>query len=102
VTDLQLTQEQFVARLDGWVGAVVAVRVVADDQLLAVIQGRLGERSTARPPALFWPLQLPEPGQFEEPGIYLHPDVFDTASMHEGGFVLELRQSAVTLNIRRL
>ena len=100
----ELTREQLVALLDEWVGAQVAVRVVTDrDDLLAVFQGRLGERSAGKQPALFWPLADAGAGhRMEEPGIYLHPGQFQAAAAHEGKFVLELRQRDVTLNIRRL
>jgi hypothetical protein len=99
-----LAQEQLVALLDRWVGGEVAVRVVNDsDELMAVFQGRLGRRSAEKGPALFWPLHTAEQSQhLEQPGIYLHPESFQGASEHEGKFVLELRQSGVTLNLRRL
>jgi hypothetical protein len=104
----ELTQQQLVALLDEWVGSEVAVRVVSDgDDLIAVLRGRVGRRSEAKQPALFWPLlardraQVVENG-LEEPGIYLHADAFHDACVHQGGFVLELRQAGVTINIRRL
>ena len=88
------------ARLDEWVGTEVAVRVVSDsDDLIAVFQGRLAGRWTAKQPALFWPL---DGKHIEQPGIYLHPERLEGASVHEGGFVLEVRQAGMTLNIRRL
>jgi len=84
-----------VVLLDRWVGSVVAVRVVSDgDDLIAVSQGRLSERSAGKQPALFWPLRTTEqPQHLEQPGIYLHPERFQGASAHEGSFVLELRQA---------
>jgi hypothetical protein len=98
-----LTQQQLISRLDEWMGADVAVRVVSDgDDLIAVFQGRLGHRSAGKQPALFWPLEtVDERPYLEQPGIYLHPERFQRASAHEGKFVLELRQGGVTLNIRR-
>jgi hypothetical protein len=100
----QLTRDSLVAALDEWVGARIAVRVVTDeDDLLCIFQGRLGARSAAREPAAFWPVGVPAlDNGMEEPGIYLHPDLFQAAMAHEGGFVLELRQRDVTMNIRRL
>ena len=99
-----LTQEQFVAILDQWVGGEVAVRVVNNsDDLVAVFRGRLGGRSAGKQPALFWPLRTAGDSEHpEQPGIYLHPPRFGEASAHEGKFVLELRQGGVTVNIRRL
>jgi hypothetical protein len=95
-----LTQQQLVALLDDWVGAEVALRVVSgSDDLIAVFQGRLAVRSAAKQPALFWPL---DGEHIEQPGIYLHAERLQGASVHEGSFVLEVRQADVTLNIRRL
>lgn len=99
-----LTCDEFVAVLDQWVGHLVAVRVVTDsDELLAVFCGALSERSDEKHPALFWPLT--NPGQVdhpERPGLYLHPEHFQTAALHMGATVVELRQDGVTLNLRRL
>jgi hypothetical protein len=98
-----LAQQQLIALLDEWVGAEVAIRVVSDsDDLIAVSQGRLGPCSAGKSPALFWPLRGTGDDHFEQPGIYLHPERLQGASVHEGKFVLELRQGGVTLNIRRL
>jgi hypothetical protein len=99
-----LPQEQVIALLDRWVGGEVVIRVVSDsDDLIAVFQGRLGGRSAGKQPALFWPLSTTDDrGHWEQPGIYLRPERFQGASIHEGKFVLELRQLGVTLNIRRL
>jgi hypothetical protein len=101
--DQRLSQQQLVALLDQWVGREVAVRVVSSgDDLLAVFQGRLGPRTAAKAPALFWPLAVTGEQHAEQPGLYLHPEWFQDATAHEGKFVLELRQNGVTLNIRRL
>jgi hypothetical protein len=99
-----LTQQQLIALLDEWVGAEVAVRVVSDtDDLIAVFKGRLARRSAGKQPALFWPLRTSDDGKhIEQPGVYLHPERLQDASLHEGSFVLELRQVGVTLNLRRL
>ena len=99
-----LTREAFIAALDHWVGSEVALRVVvAGDELLAVSRAELGQRSADKQPALFWPLVIADPhDHLERPGIYLHPERFEDAAIHEGGFVLELRQAGVTLNLRRL
>lgn len=102
--DKPLTQQQLATVLDQWVGNEVTVRVVSDgDDLLAVFQGRLGARTADKQPALFWPLHASaQSHHFEQPGIYLHPEHFRAALAREGDFVVELRQAAVTLNIRRL
>ena len=101
--DKPLTQQELVAVLDQWAGGRVTVRVVSKgDELLAVSEGRLEPRSPQKQPALFWPLSADQPPHFEQPGIYLHPERFEEASLHEGEFVLELRQDEVTLNLRRL
>jgi hypothetical protein len=99
-----LAQRQLMSLLDQWVGDEVSIRVVSDsDDLIAVFQGRLGGRSAGKQPALFWPLSTADDCEhLEQPGIYLHPERFQGASVHDGQFVLELRQMGVTLNIRRL
>jgi hypothetical protein len=98
-----VSPQEFREILDRWVGLDVTVRVVTGaDDLLAVFGGRLGPRSEEKHPAVFWALEVPEqPGHAERPGIYLHPERFEEAVLHEGGFVLELRQGGVTLNLRR-
>jgi hypothetical protein len=100
----QLTQEQFVAALDEWAGQQVSVRVVTEsDDLVAVFRGQLDGRSEEKGPSLFWPvLLIGQVAHPEKPGVYLHPERFEGALVHEGGFVLELRQGGVTLNLRRL
>lgn len=99
-----LSQEAFTAALDRWVGSEVAVRVIgAGGELLTVSRGELLRRSAEKHPALFWPLVIDDPhDHLERPGIYLHPERFEGAAIHEGEFVLELRQAGVTLNLRRL
>lgn len=101
-----LNLEQCAEILDGWAGRIVAVRVVAErDDLLAVFRGELGARSPEKRPALFWPLTTgPDAAgmpHVEVPGLYLHPERFQSAALHVGGWVLELRQGAITLNVRR-
>lgn len=89
--------------LDRWVGSRVVVRVVASsDDLVAVFTGRLGGRSSEKHPALFWPIESPEPPKAERLGVYLHPDLYEDARIHEGDFVVEFRQADVTVNMRRL
>jgi hypothetical protein len=101
-----LTRDELIAALDRWTGQVVAVRVVsARDELIAISCGELCERSDEKRPALFWPLAHHPPGHpehAEKPGVYLHPESFESASLHTGATVVELRQDGVTLNIRRL
>ena len=98
-----VSQQELGEILDRWEGVEVAVRVVTGaDDLLAVFCGRLGPRSEEKHPALFWPVEVPAQSEHaERPGIYLHPERFEEAVLHEGGFVLELRQGGVTLNLRR-
>ena len=98
-----LNTDELVVVLDGWAGKPVAVRVVASgNQLIAVFRGRLGNRTTEKHPALFWPLTngARGPTDAEEPGVYLHPDAFRGAAIHEGSFVVEWRQGDVVVNLR--
>ena len=89
--------------LDRWVGSRVAVRVVASsDHLVAVFSGRLGERSPEKHPAFFWPIESTEHPKAERLGVYLHPDLYEDARIHEGDFVAEFTQAGVTVNMRRL
>jgi hypothetical protein len=103
----QLTREELAEALDRWTGRMVAVRVVTEgDDLIAVFLGELGARSDEKHPALFWPLASAtaprHADRAEASGIYLHPERFERAAIHIGGHVLELRQTGVTLNVRRL
>jgi hypothetical protein len=95
-----------VATLDRLTGQEVALRVVSDsDDLIAVFLGQLGKQSVEKQPALFWPLAhspAAEHDHAEKPGVYLHPERFESASLHPGATVVELRQHGVTLNIRSL
>ena len=94
---------EIVELLDRWNGSWVSVRiVVSPDTLVAVLCGRLGARSNAKHPALFWPLELPGPRTVERPGIYLHPELYEGAEIHTGEFVAEYRQSGAAVNLRRL
>ncbi len=90
--------------LDEWVGQYVSVRIVTEgDDLVAVFCGHLEGRSDEKAPSLFWPVRLiGRVSHPEKPGVYLHPERFEDAVLHEGAFVLELRQAGVTLNLRRL
>lgn len=94
------------ARLRALEGQRVAVRIVAEtDDLVAVFHGRLGAESAEKHPARFWPIDQPGPSGapvLERPGIYLHEDRFESAALHEGEFVLEIRQAGVTSNVRLL
>lgn len=86
-----------------WEGSQVVVRVVAArDDLVAVFAGRLGGRSSEKDPALFWPIESADHPKAERIGIYLHPELYEDARIHEGDFVVEFRQANVTVNIRRL
>jgi hypothetical protein len=99
-----VSAEGLTAALDEWAGARVAVRVTFGDpeQLVAVFSGRLLRHSREKVPALFWPIEEVDPPAAEEAGVYLHPDSFESAEIHPGDFVIELRQGPVTTNIRRL
>jgi len=90
--------------LSRWEGSQVVVRVVAtaEDELIAIFTGRLQPRSDEKHPALFWPLKSSDAPEAERPGIYLHPDSYEGARIHEGDFVVEYVQAGVTINIRRL
>ena len=103
----EITCSQFVSELDSWAGHGVAIRVRAEGGvLLAVFHGVLRERSNEKHPAAFWPLVHAEPierfDHVERPGVYLHPSEVEAAAVHVGKSVLELRQSGVTLNLRRI
>jgi hypothetical protein len=88
--------------LERWEGSRVSVRVVARyDELVAVFSGRLGARSDEKAPALFWPIEGGNSPAAEEPGIYLHPELYEGARIHAGDFVAEYRQGGVTVNVRR-
>ncbi|MGA6948426.1 MAG: hypothetical protein WBZ00_11805, partial [Solirubrobacterales bacterium] len=96
--------EAVMSALDEWVGARVSVRIATGEpeELLAVLSGRLGRRSDEKAPARFWPLDESDPPMVERPGIYLHPETFDGARLHTGGFVIEFRHLSVTTNVRKL
>jgi hypothetical protein len=95
---------ELLAVLGRWGGSQVAIRLVAtaSDELIAVFTGRLKESSSEKHPALFWPVESPEPANAERPGIYLHPDHYEGARVHEGEFVVEFEQAGVITNVRRL
>ena len=99
-----LTEAELVALLEGWRGHEVAVRVVdANDEIVAVFRGRLGGRTDARHPSVFWPLgDSPPSVTDEQSGIYVHGGLVATALLHTGDWVVEWRQSGVTVNVRRL
>src|SRR3954471_4176859 len=83
----ELNQDQLVAALDEWVGAEIAVRVVGGgDERLGVCRRRLGGFTSAKHPALFWPVGDSGPGS-ERSGVYLHPELFEQAAVREGAFV---------------
>lgn len=91
--------------LERWQNARVAVRVVAQsDELVAVFSGRLGNRSSEKGRALFWPVESngAAPATLERPGIYAHPELLSDVTTHVGGFIVEFTQAAVTVNVRRL
>lgn len=89
--------------LERWQGSSVSVRVVAgNDELVTVFSGRLGARSDEKAPALFWPIEGgPAPAR-EEPGIYIHPEIYEGGLLHPGDFVAEYRQAGVKVNLRRI
>jgi hypothetical protein len=90
--------------LGRWEGSKVAVRVVAaaTDELVASFAGRLRARSDEKHPVLFWPVESTESPAVERLGIYLHPDSYESARVHEGEFVVEFEQAGVTTNVRLL
>ena len=99
-----LTEDELVTELDGWAGRPVAVRVVAaGDELVAVVVGRLGARSDAKHPSLFWPLEAGAGVEtVERSGIYLHGGLVEDPAIHTGDSVVEWRQAGATVNIRLL
>ena len=99
-----LSCDELIAVLDGWVGQRVAVRVVSEaNDLLTVSHGVLGERSPAKHPSVWWPLddQAQDAG-YEAPGIWLHPEHFARARLHSSRSVVEFEHSGVEVNLRRL
>jgi hypothetical protein len=90
----------------GLEGQIVSVRVVSDSKnLVVVFRGTLCPPSDDKHPTLFWPVDE-EPSTAdhaarEKPGIYLHPDLLEDVIVHTGEFVVEFRQAAVTVNVRR-
>ena len=95
---------ELIAILGRWTGSQVVVRLIAaaSDDLVAVFTGRLREPSHEAHPALFWPVESPQPPTAERLGVYLHPDSYEGARVHEGDFVVEFTQAGVLTNIRRL
>ena len=86
-----------------WEGERVSARVVTEtDDLAAVFIGTLGGRSDEKHPAAFWPVDGATAHDLEQPGIYAHSDLLSRVDVHEGGFVIEYDQGAVTVNVRRL
>ena len=104
MTGHALDQPTLTTVLDSWAGAEVAVRIVSEgDDLITVSIGRLGARETTKEPALFWPLVGQSHHEHDEqPGIWVHPERLEAARLHTGGFVVELYQCGVGLNLRRL
>jgi hypothetical protein len=100
----ELSEGELIAALAAWGDRPVAVRVVGPtDELIGVFSGRLGERTDAKHPSLFWPLRCSdEMSTVEQAGVYLHPGLVEHAAMHTGDTVVEWRQTGVTLNVRRL
>jgi hypothetical protein len=94
--------EELLEVLERWQGSSVSVRIVAGgDELGAAVSARLGTRSDEKAPALFWPIEGgPAPAR-EEPGVYVHPELYEGARLHAGDFVAEYRQAGVTVNLRR-
>jgi hypothetical protein len=99
-----LTEAELVTLLDEWRGHDVAVRVIdPNDNLVAVFTGRIGERTDARHPSVFWPLgDAPEVVTAERSGLYVHSGLVKAAVLHDGDWVAEWRQSGVIVNVRRL
>ena len=95
---------ELLAVLERWRGSQIVVRVItaASDDLVAVFTGRLQGCSDVKHPALFWPVESSESPKAELLGIYLHPDAYEGARVHEGEFVVEFAQGGVVTNVRRL
>jgi hypothetical protein len=98
--------ERLRTAMRGLEGQIVSVRVVSDSKnLVVVFRGTLCPPSDDKHPALFWPVDE-EPSTAdhaarEKSGIYLHPDLLEDVIVHTGEFVVEFRQAAVTVNVRR-
>ena len=94
------------AVLDEWNGCDVAVRIVTPpDELVAVFEGRLGSRTNAKHPSVWWPLESESAraaAGTEQPGIYLHSELVEDAALRPGGGVVQWRQAGAVVNVRRL
>ncbi|MDQ3720441.1 MAG: hypothetical protein M3350_06635 [Actinomycetota bacterium] len=102
-----MTCDELITLLDQWAGRALSVRVVSDgDDLLTVFHAKLGGRSVAKRPAIFWPLLPFAPGarspRAETPGIYLHPDLLQEARLHVDATIVDIRQGGVKTSLRRL
>ncbi len=102
-----MTCDELTTLLDQWAGRALSVRVVgAGGDLLTVFHAKLGARSVAKRPAIFWPLLPFAPGarspRAETPGIYLHPELLQGARLHVDATSLDFTQDGVKTSLRRL
>ncbi len=102
-----MTCDELTTLLDRWAGRALAVRVVSEGgDLLTVFHAKLGVRSAAKRPAIFWPLLPFTPGarspRAETPGIYLHPELLQEACLYVNATIVDFRQAGVRTSLRRL
>jgi hypothetical protein len=100
----RLGWSQAVAALDALAGRRVSVRIVLardPETLVAVFHGHLGTGTHDKEPSSFWPLDGAQPGDLEQPGIYLCEADFEYAEARAGG-ILVIARGAVLVNIRPL
>jgi hypothetical protein len=104
VTPERLGWTEAVAALDALAGRRISVRIVLardPETLVAVFHGRLGTAGHDKAPSLFWPLDGAQPGDIEQPGVYLSETDFDYAERRAGG-ILIVSRGDVLVNVRPL
>lgn len=106
--DSVLAWDQVLDRLAGMAGERVAVRIVASgdpEALIAVFRGHLREATTGKHPTLFFPVTASsedEPDDFEETGICLQRDRFQSAVERGENSVVVIAHDPVIINVRHL
>jgi hypothetical protein len=106
--DSALAWDQVLDLLAGMEGERVAVRIVASgdpEALLAVFRGRLRAATTEKYPTLFFPVTATsenDPDDFEETGVCLQQDRFQSAVERGEQAVVVIAHDPVIINIRKL
>ena len=106
--DSELAWDEVLDRLAGLEGERVAVRIVASgdpEALIAVFRGHLRAATTEKHPTLFFPVTATsenEPDDFEETGICLQQDRFQSAVERGESSVVVIAHDPVIINVRHL